>query len=435
MPFRLTQVTFRARNDDGSEAAATWKATAGSDWTQLVDTNFRVRFRLDETGGTAWTNKTFNLRYSLNGGAYTAVGTGQPVIFASSGNFAQGDDCTEQLTGGTGTFIANNNGMCESAGAINSGTGGYLFEVEFCIQIAGASVSHNDTINLRIYDGNSAINTYTDTPVITVSKPVDLTANGVDAGAPSLGAPAIGQIHALAASGIATGAPELGSPALTQPVNLTANDLIAGTPALGTPAIGQAHALASGELAAGAPTAGSPAITQAHALNTSALAAGAPALDTPALGQEHALEATGIATGSPTLGVPALIQAHNLAADGLASGDPTLGTPTLTENEGGVDHLIADDLAMGAPTLGAPAIGQIHALMAGELTAGVPALDSPEVMQFHALVALALSAGAPSLGSPVLAEHQPGEQSIHNTGMRRGFSGGIEKEMVDLWRP
>jgi len=100
MPFRLSQVAFRGRNDDGSESAATWKAAQDTNWAQLVEVPLRVRFRMDETGGTAWTNKTFNLRYSLNGGAYTAVAAGQPVVFAASGNFAQGADCTTQLTGG-----------------------------------------------------------------------------------------------------------------------------------------------------------------------------------------------------------------------------------------------------------------------------------------------------------------------------------------------
>jgi hypothetical protein len=40
----FTQVTFRGRNDDGSEVLATWKAAAGVDWNQVEDETFRVRF-------------------------------------------------------------------------------------------------------------------------------------------------------------------------------------------------------------------------------------------------------------------------------------------------------------------------------------------------------------------------------------------------------
>lgn len=165
----FTQVTFRGRNDDGSQSAATWKATQGSDWTQDTGANFRVRFRIDETASRAWTNKTWNLYYQINTGGYNPIGSGTPVIYSLSDNFTQGDDCTAQLTGGTGTFVSVNNGMCESAGATNSGSAGYLFEVEYCLQLDAGYCADNDTINLRVYDSSSAIAAYTDTPVITVN--------------------------------------------------------------------------------------------------------------------------------------------------------------------------------------------------------------------------------------------------------------------------
>lgn len=184
----FTQVTFRLRNDNGSETTATWRQTQGTDDTLLTDTNYRVRFRIDETAVRAWSSVTWNLFYSLNSGTYTQIGSGQPVNYSLSSNFAQGDDCTAQLTGGSGTFVTANAGMCESAGAVNSGTGGYLFEVEYCIQIDSAYVANGDTINLRVYNGTSAIAAYTDTPVITVSKPavVNLTTAGITAGGQAL---------------------------------------------------------------------------------------------------------------------------------------------------------------------------------------------------------------------------------------------------------
>lgn len=169
----FTQVTFRGRNDDGNETGATWKATQGTDWTQLTDTNFRVRFRIDETASRAWTNVTWNLYYQVNSGGYSAVTGSTPVKFSLSDNFAGGADCTTQLTGGTGTFVTDNNGMKETTGgATNSGSAGYLFETEWCLQIDRTQVSDADTVNLRIYDGSSPIATYTDTPIITVSRPI-----------------------------------------------------------------------------------------------------------------------------------------------------------------------------------------------------------------------------------------------------------------------
>jgi hypothetical protein len=166
----FTQLTFRGRNDDGSESGATWKATQGTDWTQDTGLNFRVRFRIDETNSRAWTNKVWNLYYQKNAGGYSAVTDSTPVKFSLSSNFVDGADCTTQLTGGSGTFVTDNNGMKEaSGGATNSGTADYLFEVEFCLQLDAAQLVTNDTINLRIYDGSAAIAAYTDTPVITAN--------------------------------------------------------------------------------------------------------------------------------------------------------------------------------------------------------------------------------------------------------------------------
>lgn len=178
MPFRLTQVTFRSRNDNGSETTATWRQTQGTNDSVNVDTNFRLRFLLDEVGSVAWTNKTFNLRYQKNGaGGYIAVGAGQPVIFSLSNNFVQGADTTSQLTGGSGSFLTDNNGMCESAGATNSGAAGQFFEAEFCIQLVGSANNTGDYFDFRIYDGTSAIYGYTVTPRITAIKPTSTKTN------------------------------------------------------------------------------------------------------------------------------------------------------------------------------------------------------------------------------------------------------------------
>lgn len=161
------QYQFRLRNDDGNETAATWVAPADTNASLNVDTNYRVRFGILGTGASGWTSQTFNLYCSKNGGAYSAISSGQAVKYSASSNFTQGDDTTRQLTV-TGAFIENNNGMCESGGANNSGNDGSAFEVEYCIQIDSGQVANGDTITLRVYRGTTALNTYTVTPSITV---------------------------------------------------------------------------------------------------------------------------------------------------------------------------------------------------------------------------------------------------------------------------
>ena len=163
-----TQVGFRGRNDNGSESSATWKANENVNWSQNVAENFRVRFRIDETVPRLWTNKTFNLYYSVGAG-YNPVSGTTPVRFALSSNFNDNDDCTQQLTGGTGTFLVNNNGMKEATGgSVNTGAGGEIWDTEWCLTIDPAQVADGNTITLRIYDGASAITTYSNTPSITV---------------------------------------------------------------------------------------------------------------------------------------------------------------------------------------------------------------------------------------------------------------------------
>lgn len=91
-----------------------------------------------------------------------------------------------------------------------------------------------------------------------------------------------------------------------QVVNLTALGISTGAPAVGVPTVGQVHALTATGIATGAPTVGTPTLAQVHALTASGLATGAPTLGTPTLAQVHALTATGIATGAPAVGTPIL---------------------------------------------------------------------------------------------------------------------------------
>jgi len=170
----FTQVNFRLRNDDGNETGATWIDIEGADATLLTDINYRCRFRVDETANKAWNNYVWNLYFSKNAGAYTAAGSGQAITLSLSSYFTQGDDCTSQITGGSGTFLTDNNGMCESSGATNSGGAGNVFEVEFCFQIDSAYVANGDTIVLRVYNGTSSLAAYTDSPSITVSEAATL---------------------------------------------------------------------------------------------------------------------------------------------------------------------------------------------------------------------------------------------------------------------
>lgn len=283
-----------------------------------------------------------------------------------------------------------------------------------------------DAAHIAFADAANATAAYRPILVVTLdegSSSHDLTATGVTAGSPSLGAPALGQthgltatgvtsgapsvptatlgqLHGLMATGIAAGTPTLGTPALGQKHVLTATGVMAGTPAFDTPALGQTHALTTEDVTTGAPSIASPTLGQVHAVTATGVTAGAPTVGTPAIGQAHALTATGVATDAPTAGTPVLGQAHALTTDGVTAGTPDLDAPAI----GQTHALTADAVAAGTPTLGEPTLGQAHALSAVSVTTGTPTVETPALGQSHALATEGVTAGTPVLGTPTLGE-------------------------------
>lgn len=156
---------------------------------------------------------------------------------------------------------------------------------------------------------------------------------------------------------------------------LLANDVSSGTPTVGTPAIGQIHVIAANDVASGTPSVSTPALGQKHALLANDVAASAPSVTSPAIGQVHGLLADDVATGAPSVTTPAIGQVHVLDGADIASGTPTVSAPALGTD--GTDALSAEDISSGVPTVGTPTLGQVHALLAESVSAGVPSVSSP----------------------------------------------------------
>jgi hypothetical protein len=162
----VVQQSFRGRVNSGNEATATWIAATNTNWSQDVDTSFRVRVMVAETAGASnAATPSLVIEYSLNGGAYALVTGATPIQFAAFIGATDGDATTQQI--GAGSFVAgeldSNGTVAANAGLVNQET-----EMEYCLFIDSAQVSDGDTIALRAYDAGSALNGYTNTPVITV---------------------------------------------------------------------------------------------------------------------------------------------------------------------------------------------------------------------------------------------------------------------------
>jgi len=168
------QTSFRGRNDDGTETTATWKAVANTNWNQRQNTNFRVRFLIQEDDDVEDLNVEYQLQYNLNAAGWNDVNGASAVVRSfTSPNFADGDSCTQQI--GAGTFIGSQNGMDEVNGLVGganmdwSTTINEETEVEFCCQIRGVDTERGDTIELRLLqEPDIDFGTYTSIPTITI---------------------------------------------------------------------------------------------------------------------------------------------------------------------------------------------------------------------------------------------------------------------------
>lgn len=184
MAFELEQTAFRGRNDDGSESGASWKEAVNTNWSQLCDVNFRVRFQINSIGDTGGT-ESLRLQFNRNGAGWVLVNTtseeGTFVRSRLSSNIADGQDTTDQMGSGS-AFISNNNGIDEVDGQTGSATydaspavTNLIAEVEYCLEFISGDLDNGDTIQLRVIPGAGppfgADISYVQTPSITVSIP------------------------------------------------------------------------------------------------------------------------------------------------------------------------------------------------------------------------------------------------------------------------
>lgn len=168
-PAHFDQDSFRARNDDGSESAATWKAVVNTNWNQTPDENFRIRFLIKELFGGD-TGVGFKVQYNkLSGGWNDVTTSSSNVKMSASANLTEGNNTTQQIGGGT--YLTNNSGQ-EDGDGTTPYAGSYKnkeWELEFCCQVIDADTADTDTIQLRVVDsGGMALNGYTNTPTLTV---------------------------------------------------------------------------------------------------------------------------------------------------------------------------------------------------------------------------------------------------------------------------
>lgn len=350
----LNQQNFRARNDDGSETAATWIATAGSNWTQQVDSTFRLRFLVDESAG-ADNTVGGSLEFNINGGGFAAVGSTTAVQFAASGTVTDGTATTQQI--GTGTFVAgefDSNGTASSVTLNNSES-----EFEYCLLIDSAQVADADSIQIR----EVGLDNYNATPTITVDVPVPdaLLANNIES-ASNVSNPTLVEVDTndeLLANNIES-ASNVSNPAVGQEHVLLADDVESASNTQAAP-LGQEHAIGAATAIESATEVSNPSLSEVD--TTDDLLANnvksASNVSNPAIGQEHGLLADDLESASNT-STAAVGQKHVLLSVSVESAS-NVSNPTLAEVDT-VDDLLANDVE-SASEAAESTLGQTHVLL------------------------------------------------------------------------
>lgn len=179
----VSQNHYRWRNDDGSQAAATWREaedagspTASTSVAKL--SNIRLRFNVANTGGGA-ANYQYRLQYatttngcSVDTGTWTTVpaaATSEHWEMTTSANFADGAVTTAQMANAEGyVFVAGR--MVEdpsnTTAAINLAEGNFT-EVEYQMYATNNAITAGSYC-FRVTNAGAALNNYTRYAELTV---------------------------------------------------------------------------------------------------------------------------------------------------------------------------------------------------------------------------------------------------------------------------
>jgi hypothetical protein len=165
-----TQQSFAEVDDDGGANAGTLGIT-NDDWTQLVDSVFRIRFMLDTTAKAE--TDGYYLYANYNGTGYARVTPTSSNVQSVASGFGtpptDGTATSQRL--GSGTFTA---GEWDDNGAIGSMTIPVNNETEheFCLSIVSGDVADGLDILFEVrFDSGGSLDGYTNTPTVTIDKP------------------------------------------------------------------------------------------------------------------------------------------------------------------------------------------------------------------------------------------------------------------------
>ena len=182
MAVAWTQVSARFRNDNGSEAAATWKAALNVNLKAGPSLQLRLRICV-KCSGTTSGSFTPQLRYSKNAAAYTSVTASSADVRAVDSPNLTDDAATTKQISVNANWSAGKVDDVSGAMTSTAVTTGYDTEMEWSIKLEDSALANGDTLDFRCYNSTTAFGTYSTTLRLTVSKAALTAAMSAFAGA------------------------------------------------------------------------------------------------------------------------------------------------------------------------------------------------------------------------------------------------------------
>jgi hypothetical protein len=152
---QLEQLAYEARNDDGSETSATWKAPVNTPWTQDVDQLFRLRIAVQEVGNVSLpinSYDNFKLQANVNGtGWFDVTGTSTKIRIVDTLNFADDASTTQQITTPSANYVAGRTDDDDGATGIIELQSDHITELEFSLIARSADgMVTGDVVHFRV---------------------------------------------------------------------------------------------------------------------------------------------------------------------------------------------------------------------------------------------------------------------------------------------
>lgn len=175
----LVQYAWRIRTDSTAAEGGTpvWGAAEDTVFDPAVSTPFRIRFSIENTGGSSAAAHAWSIFVSRNSGAYAGVSTSSSyvqAVDATAGASSNGSAITSALlTGASGTFASGV--YCDVGGTAPLALSGNCYtEFEFGLEFTSSAVA-GDTYAFEVYFNGAALNTYNKIPTLTI--PVSISQN------------------------------------------------------------------------------------------------------------------------------------------------------------------------------------------------------------------------------------------------------------------